>query len=223
MADTTIPTRVDDELYRGDTWERAMVTTIAAANVDVARFAIKTAPDGQRLLDLNSDDNAAQFDIDDNLITMTLYRVNTAAIPDGVYYYDLETTSTSSVRKTHIYGRLRIYGDAATENLSGVSYFLSDSMERWLKQQALSGAWRFTGAPTYDATYTDVIKTGAIEWLGDGGTGVYTANTINGTWHEATNETLTYINGAVSFTVTVTGPTRNATGQITTPVAVSVA
>lgn len=72
---------------------------------------------------------------------------------------------------------------------------------------------RMSGNPTYDAVYTDVIKTVNVTWP-DGSAGVYTAVTINATWEEPTVWTLTHVDSGK--TLTASGLVRNAAGQITT-------
>ena len=79
---------------------------------------------------------------------------------------------------------------------------------------------RMSGNPTYDGTYTDVISTVNVTWP-DGSAGVYTATTIDATWLEPTAFTLTHVDSGL--TLTGTGLVRNAAGQITTRMSLSVA
>lgn len=79
---------------------------------------------------------------------------------------------------------------------------------------------RHSGNPTYDVTYTDVIKTVNIIWP-DNSSGVYTAVTIDATWIEVTEFTVTHV--LSGKTLTGSGLVRNAAGQITTRMTLSVA
>lgn len=66
---------------------------------------------------------------------------------------------------------------------------------------------------TYDATYTDVIASATVKWA-DGGAGVFTATTINTTWHKVDAFTVTH--AGLGKTVTQAAVTRNAFGAVTT-------
>ena len=79
---------------------------------------------------------------------------------------------------------------------------------------------RMSGNPTYDAVYTDVIETVNVTWP-DNSSGVYTAVTIDATWLEPTEWTLTHV--LSSKTLTASGLVRNAAGQITTRMTLAVA
>ena len=106
--------------------------------------------------------------------------------------------------------------DTAIGNLGGGADATSDYIyAAW--PAALS---RFAGAPTYDVTYTDVVASASIFWP-DGSAGTYTATTIDATWLEATAFTLTHTDSGL--TLTGTGMVRNAAGQITTRMLLSVA
>ncbi|MBE2197478.1 MAG: hypothetical protein IAE79_02635 [Anaerolinea sp.] len=73
---------------------------------------------------------------------------------------------------------------------------------------------RLSGAPTPHGTYPDVIGSASVIWP-DGSAGTYTAVTVNGTWLEATNWTLTHTSSGK--TLTFSGLVRNSSGFITTP------
>ena len=106
--------------------------------------------------------------------------------------------------------------DTAIGNLGGGADATSDYIyATW--PAALS---RFAGVPTYDGPYTDVVSTLAIVWP-DGSAGTYTATAIDSVWLEATAFTLTHADSGL--TLTGTGLVRNAAGQITTKMTLSVA
>ena len=89
----------------------------------------------------------------------------------------------------------------------------SNATDYYILGNFLDALSDFRGNPTYDVTYTDVIKTVAVYWP-DLSEGTYTAVTIDGTWLEPTEWTLTHV--ASGKTLTSSGLVRNAAGQITT-------
>jgi hypothetical protein len=89
----------------------------------------------------------------------------------------------------------------------------ADASDEYLLAHFVAAMLQMTAAPTYDVTYTDVIKTVAVEWP-DGSAGVFTATTINATWLEATAFALTHADSGK--TLTGSGLVRNAAGQIAT-------
>jgi hypothetical protein len=96
----------------------------------------------------------------------------------------------------------------------------ADALSNYLFAHWQDALGRMTGNPTYDVTYTDVIKTVNVTWP-DGSAGVYTATTIDGTWLEPTALSLTHVDSGL--TLTGGGLVRNANGQITTRMTLSVA
>lgn len=72
---------------------------------------------------------------------------------------------------------------------------------------------------TYDATYADVIASAIVQWP-DGGTGVFTATSINTTWHKVDAFTVTHI--GIGKTVTQAAVTRNALGLVTAKPALTI-
>jgi hypothetical protein len=96
----------------------------------------------------------------------------------------------------------------------------ADAQENYLLAHWPAALGNMTGAPTYDAVYTDVIETVNVDWP-DGSAGVYTAVTIDATWEEPTEWTLTHVDSGL--TLTASGLVRNAAGQITTQMTLSVA
>jgi len=90
----------------------------------------------------------------------------------------------------------------------------ADASDAYLLDNFLAAYLHPSAAPTYDVTYTDVVKTVAVLWP-DGSAGVYTAVTIDATWLEPTQWTITHADSGK--TLTASGLVRNASGQITTP------
>ena len=96
----------------------------------------------------------------------------------------------------------------------------SNATDYYILGNFLDALSDFRGNPTYDVTYTDVIKTVNVAWP-DSSTGVYTAVTIDATWLEPTEFTVTHV--LSGLTLTGSGLVRNAAGQITTRMTLAVA
>ena len=96
----------------------------------------------------------------------------------------------------------------------------ADALSNYLFAHWQDALGRMAGNPTYDVTYTDVIKTVNVTWP-DGSAGVYTAVTIDATWLEPTAISLTHVDSGL--TLTGSGLVRNANGQITTRMTLTVA
>ena len=89
----------------------------------------------------------------------------------------------------------------------------SSATDYFILAHFLGALANMRGNPTYDAVYTDVVETVNVYWP-DLSEGTYTAVTIDGTWLEPTEWTLTHV--ASGKTLTSSGLVRNAAGQITT-------
>jgi hypothetical protein len=79
---------------------------------------------------------------------------------------------------------------------------------------------RWSNDPSYHGVYTDVILAVNVIWP-DGSGGLYTAVTVDGTWLEPTQWTLTHTDSGK--TLTASGLVRNAAGQITTHMSYNIA
>ena len=96
----------------------------------------------------------------------------------------------------------------------------ANAIGNYLYAHFLDALSAMAGNPTYDVSYTDVIKTVNVAWP-DSSTGVYTAVTIDATWLEPTEFTVTHV--LSGLTLTGSGLVRNAAGQITTRMTLAVA
>jgi hypothetical protein len=74
---------------------------------------------------------------------------------------------------------------------------------------------------TYDTTYTSAISSGSVTWP-DGGTGTFTATTINTTFGAVDAYTITYSGALGSHTITQAAVTRNSDGLITAQPALTI-
>lgn len=91
--------------------------------------------------------------------------------------------------------------------------------DQQLKDWTESGSYEMT-AITYHGTYTNTISSATAKWP-DGSSGTFTATSINATWEAIDAFTITHALSAK--TVTQAAVTRNASGNVTTKPALTVA
>lgn len=96
----------------------------------------------------------------------------------------------------------------------------ADATDAYILANFEAALAHMSSSPGYDVVYTDVIEVAAVIWP-DGSAGVYTAVTIDATWLEPTEWTLTHADSGK--TLTASGLVRNAAGQITTEMGYTIA
>ena len=114
-------------------------------------------------------------------------------------------------------------GDDHTQylnNTRGDARYASFGSDAWLKAFASDPSELFTGTRTLNGD--GVVTSSPVTWP-NSLAGVFTATTVNATFKCVDAYTVTYVDGGITKTVTQPAVTRNASGDITTRPALTVA
>ena len=112
-----LPSKVDYELWKGDTWEPGTITaSISGVPVNftgyTAKMEIRNAISNSVVLTLENGSGITLSTV--GVITIVMTAVQTAALI-GDYNYDLQITDTSSKKRTYTYGTIGVTADT-TDN-----------------------------------------------------------------------------------------------------------